>query len=60
MAKVSNVKFVTGPDGKVRIERVHKFRSVSSKIAARKSKKQRPVSRSAASQMDLMLGRRGK
>ena len=45
-------------DGK--LVRVTTYRSKSAQIAARKSKKPRAVSRSAASQMDLMLGRRGK
>ena len=54
---VGNIKITKGEDGKVKIERVHKYRSVSSAIAARKSKKQRPISR-AASQLDLMLRRK--
>jgi DNA polymerase II large subunit len=54
------IKFVKDKDGKTRIERVHRYTSVSDKIRKRKSQKSRPVSRSAASQMDLMLSRRGK
>ena len=56
----SGIKFVKDKDGKTRIERVHRFTSVSDKIRKGKSRKPRAVSRSAASQMDLMLGRRGK
>lgn len=42
---IGNVRIVKGEDGKTRIERVHKYRSVSAAIAAKKSKKQRPVRR---------------
>ena len=52
------IKFVKDKDGKTRIERVHRFASVSDKIRKGKSRKPRAVSRSAASQLDLMLRRK--
>lgn len=44
---IGNVRIVKGEDGKTRIERVHKYRSISAAIAAKKSKRQRVVRRTA-------------